>query len=167
MFLFQNKCKSHIFGTNCKMNGLNCSYRLIDCFFKRQLLLQFSWSGGSRKEEGKMPFKKYKNIMKLFYGIISKADRQFTETECENFFKGVIKNSKRRFELSENTSEKRRASSGRRRPHDLVYKKPKDDTINPDIMKIPEGDITEVDIHSGETENEVLLEETDEVAKTK
>ncbi|CAG9760293.1 unnamed protein product [Ceutorhynchus assimilis] len=118
------KCKSYICGSNGKMNGMNCSYRLIDHFFKRQFLMQFSWSGGSRKDEHKVAFKKFKNVMTTFYKIISRADSQFTEAECEIFFKGVIKNAKRRFELRENSNEKKnRASSAKKRPKNLTYRK--------------------------------------------
>ena len=70
-----------------------------------------------------MAFKKYKNIILLFYKIVSQADTDFTESECEKFFKSIIKYAKRRFNLEEKSGEKRRASSSKKRPHNLTYKK--------------------------------------------
>nr|CAI5826462.1 unnamed protein product [Callosobruchus analis] len=121
--------KSQICGTSGKLNGLNCCYRLIDYFVERELLVQFSWGGGSRNEEGKMAFKKYNNVMSTFYKIINQADSSFTIMECQNFFKSIVKNAKRRFELTENTNDRRRASSGKKRPHNLNYKLGQEDKI--------------------------------------
>lgn len=79
--------KSHICGTSGKLNGMNCGFHLIDYLFERQLLTNFSWSGVSRRKEGKSTFKIYKNIMKLFYCIIQKADADFSIRENEIFLR--------------------------------------------------------------------------------
>lgn len=78
------------------------------------------------EEKKENAFKKYRNVISLFYKIISKADSHYSEMDCEKIMKNIIKNARRRFELSKSGTWKRsRASSGKRRPHNLNYKKTK------------------------------------------
>lgn len=110
-----------ICGKSGKKNGINCCYVLIDHFFNREFLTKFSWSGGSRNNETKECFKVYKNIIKTFYIIVAKAALDFSELDCENFFKNIIKNAKRRCLLA-TIETKRRTSSSKNRPKNLIYK---------------------------------------------
>lgn len=114
---------SAVCGTSGTMNGINCCYTLIDSFFNREFLTKFSWSGGSRNSEEKAPFKNNKNVIKVFYKIVALADKQFSELDCQGFFKSIVKNAKRRAQLMCSNTEKKRCSAGKRRPNNLIYNK--------------------------------------------
>lgn len=108
-----------ICGENGKMNGINCSYILVDHFFTRRFMTMCSWAGGSRNSEGKIPFKIYENVMNLFHSLVQKADRDFSMIHCQQFFKSVIKNSTRR----NITRAVTRASRTKCRPRKMEYNK--------------------------------------------
>lgn len=84
-----------ICGTSGKAKGLDCCYKLIDYFFTRDLLLLCSWTGASRIND-KIPLKYFYNTRKCFLTLVRKADKYFTEQDCDKFFKTIIKNAKQR-----------------------------------------------------------------------
>lgn len=120
-----------ICGITGKSQGVDCCYRLIDHFFTRQLLTQCSWTGmvrlkdansqqepsGSVDTGAKIPLKFYKNIRALFLSLIRQADKDFSELECEKFFKTILKNSKQRLSVRVLTSKHKN------RPINLKYNK--------------------------------------------
>lgn len=121
---------SFICGNSGRANGIDCCYKLIDHFVTRPFLVQCSWTGNSRTtaptdngsqelfpdmENGKYAIKFYKRFRALFLRLIILADSSFTEMECENFFKRILKNSKQRV-LS-----KMSTSKHRNRPKNLKY----------------------------------------------
>ncbi|XP_041989258.1 uncharacterized protein LOC121740592 [Aricia agestis] len=90
--------------------GIDCAYTLVDILFSRDLLCQFTWSGGSRKDDIKIAFKTYKNILSFFWDMVHSWDVTYTINENESFFKNILKNSKKR-KLAKN----QRASTSRKR----------------------------------------------------
>ncbi|XP_055524630.1 uncharacterized protein LOC129718173 [Wyeomyia smithii] len=124
---------SFICGSNGKANGIDCCYRLIDSFITRSFLLNCSWTGNARDLDGassaenarsdtkrKIPLKFYNRFRTLFFRLVKLADKDFTEVECEVFFKRVLKNSKQRVEAKMTTSKHKN------RPSKLKYKRHKD-----------------------------------------
>ncbi|KAB0805303.1 hypothetical protein PPYR_02273 [Photinus pyralis] len=138
---------SGICGTSGKLKGINCCYTLVDKVFKRQLLTKYSWAGGSRDTESKLSFKTLTNVRHLFYEVVLKADHNISELEVETFFKSVIKNAKRRFELI-STNKPKRTSHSKDRPVKLNYKK----------QNFNEQQVEEI-----LEENEEILEENEEI----
>lgn len=115
---------SLICGKTGKSNGIDSCYMLIDYFLTREFVSRCSWTGQSKNaEQKKTPLKFYKNFRKCFFNIILLADRDFSEVECETFFKRVLKNSVAR-------KTQKYESKHKRRPTNLSYsKKSKDDGI--------------------------------------
>ncbi|XP_055532054.1 uncharacterized protein LOC129722553 [Wyeomyia smithii] len=122
---------SFVCGTSGKCNGLDCCYKLVDYFFTRQLLILCSWTGSSRKpvkknnsdlarssfeDNDKIALKFYKKIRALFLKLIVLADRDFSEINCDMFFKRIMKNSKQRVVAKQATSKHRN------RPQNSHYK---------------------------------------------
>lgn len=107
---------SIICGTNTKIKAIDHCYMLVDKFFTRHFFTLCSWAGGSKVPNMKFAFKFYENILALFFKLIHKADPQFTLEECEEFFKGVIRNSLRRY-----TSANIRTSRSKNRPKKIYY----------------------------------------------
>lgn len=122
---------SFICGITGKAQGTDCCYKLIDYFFTREFLTQCSWTGLVRLSDAnsqqdpstsadgtaKVPLKFYKNIRALFLNLIMQADKDFSELDCEKFFKTVLKNSKQRL------SAKVLTSKHKNRPKNLKYNK--------------------------------------------
>ncbi|XP_062535017.1 uncharacterized protein LOC134204204 [Armigeres subalbatus] len=121
---------SFICGATGKSQGMDCCYKLIDYFFTRKFLTQCSWTGmvrlgGSQPEPStssdpgpKVPLKFYKSTRALFLNLIMQADKDFSEVDCEKFFKVVLKNSKQRL------SAKALTSKHKNRPSNMKYNKP-------------------------------------------
>lgn len=120
---------SFVCGTSGKANGWDSAYKLVDFFLTRQFLLQCSWTGNARApgvnqnsdfsktcEAIKVPLKFYKRFRALFLKLIILADRDFSEMDCDEFLKRVIKNGKQR--VNATTSQSRH----RNRPKHLKYK---------------------------------------------
>ncbi|XP_049886767.1 uncharacterized protein LOC126381311 [Pectinophora gossypiella] len=97
-----------ICGTSGKSKGLDSCYKLIDYFFTRDLLLFCSWTGTSRQND-KIPLKYYYNTRKCFLCLVRKADNDFSEQECDKFFKTIIKNAKQRMNPKIMSATKHRA----------------------------------------------------------
>lgn len=96
-----------ICGTSGKARALNCCYKLIDYFVTREFLMQCSWTGASRTTEDplndesteeKIPFKFYRRFRTLFLRLILQADKDFSELQCDKFFKTILKNRKQRLQ---------------------------------------------------------------------
>lgn len=78
-------------------NGINIAYRLIDLMFSREFMTQCSWSGGSREDHvKKVCFKMFQRTLDFFFTIVRATDHYFTMEDCENFFKRILRNAKRR-----------------------------------------------------------------------
>ncbi|KAF5283126.1 hypothetical protein FQR65_LT14055 [Abscondita terminalis] len=108
---------SYICGKKGNGNGLNNCYLLVDRIFSRKFMTLCSWAGGARDNKEKIAFKMFKNTIHLFFQIINMSDETFTLKDCEEFFKNVIRNSKKRHESS-----MLRTSKTKRRPNNLSYK---------------------------------------------
>lgn len=91
--LYMKKIVGHT-PDNC--NGLNVCYSLIDYFFDRKLMLQCSWSGGSRGPEPKFAMKSCSNILNTFFEIVHSVNMTFSRNLMEHFFKQITRNSKSR-----------------------------------------------------------------------
>uniref|UniRef100_A0A182VVL9 DUF4806 domain-containing protein n=1 Tax=Anopheles minimus TaxID=112268 RepID=A0A182VVL9_9DIPT len=117
---------SFICGVTGKANGIDCCYKLIDYFITRQFLMQCSWTGNAKlpggnnadssNSTGKVGLKFFRNFRSLFLNLIMLADKDFSEIECDNFFKRIIRNSKQRVVAKTATSKHRN------RPKNLKYK---------------------------------------------
>lgn len=106
-FFFEVDEKSQVCGTSGKRHGQSCCYSLVDHFFLRNFLITCSWAGGSRENDRKVSFKSYTKIINTFFQIIHLADNGFSLKDCENFFKCVIKNAKRRAAILETPKRKK------------------------------------------------------------
>lgn len=106
---------SFICGRDTKTKGIDHCYLLVDKFFTRHFFTLCSWAGGSKGPVTKFPFKFYENVITLFFNLVHLADPKFTLEECEEFFKGVIKNCQRR------NCPRVRSSKSKRRPKGLSY----------------------------------------------
>lgn len=136
---------SFICGVNGKSNGVDCCYKLVDYFISRQFLLQCSWTGNTRtlegkvapdgepstEDNGKVGLKFYKKFRALFFNLIMLADKDFSEIDCDNFFKRIMKNSKQRVVAKTATSKHRN------RPKNLKYKSKKADTCGAAANNLP------------------------------
>lgn len=109
---------SFICGKNGDGIGLDCCYKLIDYFITRQFANQCSWTGNTRTPSGtgKVPLKFYENFRKCFRSVVTLADSKFTETDCDDFFKRILKNSAQRINANQ-----LRQSKHRNRPKNLKY----------------------------------------------
>lgn len=81
-------------GDNC--NGQNTCYALVDQFFDRRVMLNCSWSGGSKSNVPKFAIKDCKNILDVFFRIVHNVNPTFSKKLLEDFFKQVLRNSKTR-----------------------------------------------------------------------
>lgn len=79
-----------------KGKAINNAYALLDTMFDRKFLVNCSWAGGTRAEGNKICFKSYENTIELFFEVIHMSDKEFTKQECNNFFKNVLRNAKKR-----------------------------------------------------------------------
>ena len=132
-----------ICGYGGKANGTDCCYKLIDFFLTRDFVTLCSWTGNTKKDgETKVPLKFFKNFKSCFLKLIILADKNFTDMECDKFFKTILKNSKQR------TDANKIVSSHKTRPKNLKYKK---------RVKVP---TTENEIQ--ENQNELVGTESDE-----
>ncbi|KAJ3664549.1 hypothetical protein Zmor_000107 [Zophobas morio] len=133
------KSHTNICGTDGKQNGLDCCYQLIDYFISRMLFMEISWTGNAKGEgTSKVPFKFYRNFRKSFFCIIKHADKDFTETLCDTFFKRIIKNSKQRLLAQNQMTAKHKC-----RPKNLKYKKTR-------LQEEPEEQAMDFDADEGE-----------------
>ncbi|XP_062556987.1 uncharacterized protein LOC134221826 [Armigeres subalbatus] len=118
-----------ICGANGKGNGLDCCYKLIDYFMTREFLTECSWTGNCRVGEesksndtavgevsdtSKVALKFFKRTRTLFMKLILLADKDFTEIDCDAFFKRVMRNSKQRLTV-------KAMSKHKNRPKNLKY----------------------------------------------
>ncbi|KAI5646662.1 FLYWCH zinc finger domain-containing protein [Phthorimaea operculella] len=78
---------SGICGNSGTAIGMNSCYTLIDYFFERQILCNYSWTGNSKEGDTKKPFKFLFNIRRCFFAICRLSDNTLTVEECDNFFK--------------------------------------------------------------------------------
>lgn len=84
-------------GKSGKAIGIDCCYKLIDYFLSRDFVTQCSWTGNTRIEgNSKVPLKFFENFRKCFLKLIMIADKDFTESECDLFFKRIMRNSLKR-----------------------------------------------------------------------
>lgn len=97
-----------ISGNSGVENGWKVCYAVIDQYITRKLMNQCSWTGKTRDPEleKKIPLSIYKEIIHVLYEVVSKADKTFTVSNLELFFKTVIKNSKRRLQQEEEQMQK-------------------------------------------------------------
>ncbi|XP_065095782.1 uncharacterized protein LOC135717572 [Ochlerotatus camptorhynchus] len=123
--------KSYICGVTGKAQGTDGCYKLIYYFFTRKFLTQCSWTGMMGQADGnsqqepstcgdattKVPLKFFKNTRALFLNLIVQADNQFSELDCDKFFKTILKNSKQRL------SSKFLTSKHKNRPTKMKYNK--------------------------------------------
>ncbi|XP_055523256.1 uncharacterized protein LOC129717397 [Wyeomyia smithii] len=93
LMVFMHKVIGHT-GDNC--NGQNMCYALVDQFFERNVMLNCSWSGGSKSNIPKFAMKDCKNILCVFFRIVHNVNPTFSKKLLENFFKQVLRNSKTR-----------------------------------------------------------------------
>lgn len=107
----------YICGSDGKANGVDCAYKLIDYFLNREFVDKCSWTGNTRIKGGnsKTALKYFKNFRKCFLEIIRLADNQFSEVECDKFFKRILKNSTQR-------KQSNICSTHKNRPRHLKYK---------------------------------------------
>lgn len=76
----------------------NNAYTLLDIMFTREFMQACSWSGGSRSDVPKICFKSYNNTLNFFFKVVHESDASFTMVDCHLFFKGILKNSRKRCE---------------------------------------------------------------------
>ncbi|XP_073952592.1 uncharacterized protein isoform X1 [Choristoneura fumiferana] len=124
--------------------GLNSCYKLVDYFVERECLLHCSWTGSTRSEtEGlKIPFKRFTNLMKCFHALVQESDSTFSEVDCQEFFKRILRNSKKRLSCTG-----QRASTRRQRL------KQSDWSLKKELIQSIAGND-----HEGETDIMVFLE---------
>ncbi|KAL1378931.1 hypothetical protein pipiens_015264 [Culex pipiens pipiens] len=115
---------SFICGTSDKARAVDCCYKLIDYFVTRDFLTQCSWTGIARASDGtetttekKIPMKFYVKFRALFTSLVLLVDRDFSEFQCEKFFKTILKNAKQRLFAKTMTSRQKN------RPCNLKYNK--------------------------------------------
>ncbi|XP_053601038.1 uncharacterized protein LOC128669864 [Plodia interpunctella] len=82
----------------CQYRGETGPYFLIDLMFTRQFIAKCSWSGGSRGDESKIPFKIYNNTINFFQQVTQNFEETFSMVECHKFLKSVLKNALKRSE---------------------------------------------------------------------
>ncbi|CAG9768476.1 unnamed protein product [Ceutorhynchus assimilis] len=87
---------SQVCGKRGDGHGVNNCYILIDRMFSRKFMTLCSWAGGARGEQEKVAYKMYKNVISLFFNVVHLSDKSFTQKDCEDFIKNVIRNSTRR-----------------------------------------------------------------------
>ncbi|XP_045473413.1 uncharacterized protein LOC123679900 [Harmonia axyridis] len=107
---------SFICGRDTRMKGIDHGYLLVDKFFTRNFFTLCSWAGGARVPNSKFGFKFYENVINLFFKLVHLADQKFSLEDCEDFFKGVIRNCVRR-----NNALNIRTSRSKNRPKELSY----------------------------------------------
>ncbi|XP_063388216.1 uncharacterized protein LOC134674089 [Cydia fagiglandana] len=87
-----------ICGSSGTCKGLEACYILIDYFITRECVMNCSWAGNSKTDVQKVPFKYYNNFRKFFLTLVRITDTTFTERDCDNFFKTILRNSRMRFQ---------------------------------------------------------------------
>lgn len=107
---------SVVCGTSGVKIGIDSCYKLIDHFLTRDFVLQCSWTGNSRAGESKVALKYFINFRKIFLDIVRLTDKTFTEMDCDNFFKRIMKNSTQRLKSKTICSHKNR-------PTNLTYRR--------------------------------------------
>lgn len=152
-----------ICGSSGKSRGVDSCYKLIDHFFTRDLLVNCSWTGSSRQaDECKIPLKYFNNIRKCFLTLVSKADRNFGEQECEKFLKTITKNAKQRLtskitSTSKNRVKKSTTVSARKRQLAPVFEQGEQDENQAEGQNNQREEIQE----QREEENQVEEEQED------
>lgn len=114
---------SLICGRDDKRNEIDICYRLVDYFLERNFINEFSWTGNKREDREGGP-SKTKHAMKFFTNfrryilkIVRKGHKDFSKTECDRFFKTIMKNSLQRKNMAKIDSKHKN------RPKNLKYKK--------------------------------------------
>lgn len=102
-------------------SGTTCAYKLLDILFSKNFLCQCSWSGGSKGEISKVPFKNYKNIRIFFFEIVNSWDSKFTDDDAEKFLKLVIRNASKRKLMKGLRQSSKRIRKSRNRKEELHY----------------------------------------------
>lgn len=76
---------------------------LVDKMFDRELLLEYSWTGSSKKPNIKKSFSGLRQINRVFFNIVKSLDKNYNEYDQEMFFKtGVLKYASTRAKPKEN-----------------------------------------------------------------
>lgn len=150
---------SFICGTSDKVRALDCCYKLIDYFVTRDFLTQCSWTGVARALDGsettpegekkKIPMKFYTKIRALFTSLVLLVDRDFSEFQCEKFFKTILKNAKQRLNAKTMTSRQKN------RPCNLKYNKRVKKNIHEVYIEDNEQDVIQGE-HS--IKNEIFID---------
>lgn len=116
---------TYICGTDGKSRGLNSCYKVIDLFVSREFIEKCSWTGNSyskvhkaTQSNSKNALKQFVRFRKCFLEIILRSDKEFSETQCDQFFKQVLRNSKQR-----SNSKRQILSASKIRPSRLNYLK--------------------------------------------
>lgn len=102
-------------------SGTTCAYKLLDILFSKNFLCQCSWSGGSKGEISKIPFKNYKNIRIFFFKMVNSWDSNFTDEDAEKFLKLVIRNASKRKLMKGLRQSSKRTRKSRNRGEELHY----------------------------------------------
>lgn len=100
-------------------SGTTCAYKLLDILFSKNFLCQCSWSGGSKGEISKIPFKNYKNIRIFFFEIVNSWDSNFTDDDAEKFLKLTIRNASKRKLMKGLRQSSKRTHKSRNRGEEL------------------------------------------------
>lgn len=82
-----------------QLDGLKVAYRLADAVFDPYLLQEYTWTGVSRgplPNTTKKPFQTMFGIVDVFFEILHMADTRYTKQKTEDFFKMILKHSKKR-----------------------------------------------------------------------
>ena len=146
---------SFICGRDTKVKGIDHCYMLVDKFFTRRFFTLCSWAGGAKIPNSKFAFKFYENVISLFFKLVHIADKRFTLEDCEDFFKGVIRNCVRR-----NNSLNIRTSRSKNRPKQILYSaKVPENEANAGNASIPDN--TEEDLTNDDKENMELASHED------
>uniref|UniRef100_A0A6P7G1D7 Uncharacterized protein LOC114334910 n=1 Tax=Diabrotica virgifera virgifera TaxID=50390 RepID=A0A6P7G1D7_DIAVI len=153
---------ANVCGNKGNGNGINNCYLLVDRLFTRKLMTLCSWAGGARGEGEKVAFKTFKNVISLFYNVVHLSDDSFTQKDCEDFFKNVIRNSTRRNKstLSRISTIKRRS---KKNTSETIEENEENEVenINESERNIVENGMEETEQNKPERieENEVIIEE--------
>lgn len=97
-FLLQIDFLSKIGGCTGVEDGTKVAYKVIDCVFHSEVLMNYSWTGISRGNSGeKQAFQLFDGILGVFFEVISSADNRHThQKNCSIFKDGVLKHAKKR-----------------------------------------------------------------------
>ncbi|KAK4877028.1 hypothetical protein RN001_009534 [Aquatica leii] len=75
--------------------GDNCVFIMLDFFFTRELMTQCSWTGQTRSDEKKIPFKDLKKVLSLMLDVINELV-EYSFGQLKNHISIQLRNSKSR-----------------------------------------------------------------------